>query len=494
MPGIRDREELVLLKPETWNLKPSWGDTMGTATGFMEYSRKENPFRDVKERLSDYEDLHVAQPAEERFCQASRCMNCGVPFCQSGFGCPLHNLIPEWNDLLCRGQEQEALERLLETAPFPEFTGRVCPALCEKACNLSEEGGVTNRDNELYLIEKGFEQGWVRPRTPKTRTGKHVAVVGSGPSGLAAADLLNRLGHQVTVYERADRAGGLLTYGIPNMKLPKGIVERRIHLMEAEGITFRLNTDADPEKLGNADAVVLCGGARKPRSLNVENADAKGVYFAVDFLTETTKRLLAGEDNRLACGKHVLVIGGGDTGNDCVGTVLRQGCASVTQLEMMPAPPEFRTPGNPWPEWPRTLRTDYGQMEAAEVQGNDPRVYETTVKRVIIDAGGQMTAAETVKLHRTPDGKMAPVEGSEQTLPCDLMLIAAGFVGCDEKTREAFSLSADSRGRLLPEDQSHYLGGKLFSAGDMRTGQSLVVRALADGRAAARETDRYLRK
>ena len=464
---------------------------MGTITGFMEYSRKENPFRDAAERLSDYGDLHVPQPAEERICQASRCMNCGVPFCQSGFGCPLHNLIPEWNDLLCRGQEREALDRLLETAPFPEFTGRVCPALCEKACNLADDG-VTNRDNELYLIEKGFAEGWISPRTPARRTGKRVAVVGSGPSGLAAADLLNRMGHQVTVFERADRPGGLLMYGIPNMKLPKEMIERRIRLMESEGVEFRLNTEADPEELKDYDAVVLCGGARKPRTLNVAYIDAQGVRFAVDFLTETTRKLLAGEDSRLAQGKHVLVIGGGDTGNDCVGTVLRQGCASVTQLEMMPAAPENRTPGNPWPEWPRILRTDYGQLEAAAVQGSDPRIYETTVKRIIPDEAGSITAVETVKLHRTPEGKMEPVEGSEQTLPCDLMLIAAGFVGCDEKTKEAFAVSADARGRLLPADQSHYLGGNLFSAGDMRTGQSLVVRALADGRAAARETDEFL--
>ena len=467
---------------------------MGTATGFMEYCRKENPFRDVAERLADYRDLHISQPAEERFRQASRCMNCGVPFCQSGFGCPLNNLIPEWNDLLCRGQEREALERLLQTAPFPEFTGHVCPALCEKACNLSESGGVTNRDNELYLIDKGFEQGWIRPRVPKTRTGKRIAVAGSGPSGLAAADLLNRMGHRVTVYERADRPGGLLMYGIPNMKLPKEIVERRIRLMEAEGVVFRTGTEADPEQTKDADAVVLCGGARTPRSLNVEHMDAAGVRFAVDFLTETTKRLLAGEDNRLTEGKHVLVIGGGDTGNDCVGTVLRQGCASVTQLEMMPAPPEIRTPGNPWPEWPRTLRTDYGQMEAEAVQGSDPRIYETTVRQIMTDESGRIAAAETVKLCRTPEGRMEPAAGSEKTLPCDLMLIAAGFVGCDEKTKDTFAVSADARGRLLPEDQSHSLGGKLFSAGDMRTGQSLVVRALADGRAAAREIDIWLKR
>ena len=464
---------------------------MGKATGFLEYVRQENPYREANIRLRDFEDLHAPYPSGVRYCQASRCMNCGVPFCQSDYGCPLHNLIPEWNDLLCRGQEQEALKRLLETAPFPEFTGRVCPALCEKACNLADNG-VTNRDNELYLIEKGFAEGWVKPRNPAERTGKRAAVVGSGPSGLAAADLLNRMGHSVTVIERADRPGGLLMYGIPNMKLPKAAIERRIRLMEAEGVTFRLNTEADPAMLAEYDAVILCGGARKPRSLNVENDDAQGVRFAVDFLSETTKTLLAEGNCTLAKGKHVIVVGGGDTGNDCVGTVLRQGCASVTELEMMPPAPTCRTAGNPWPEWPRTLRTDYGQTEAAAVQGKDPRIYETTVKRILTDGEHRITAIETVKLHRTPEGRMEPVAGTEETLPCELLLIAAGFIGCDAKTAENFSLQADRRGRLMPEDGTHYLGGRLFSAGDMRNGQSLVVRALADGRAAAKEADAFL--
>ena len=464
---------------------------MGNATGFLNYSRKENPFRDVQSRLADYSDLHVPQPAEDRACQASRCMNCGVPFCQSSFGCPLHNLIPEWNDLLSRGLEREALERLLETAPFPEFTGHVCPALCEKACNLADEG-VTNRDNELYLIEKGFAKGWMDRRGTAPRSGKQVAVIGSGPSGLAAADLLNRLGHSVTVFEKADRPGGLLMYGIPNMKLPKSIVERRIQLMEKEGVNFRLNSEADPDGLDGFDAILFCGGARKPRSLNVAHMDAEGVFFAVDYLTKTTKALLAREDCQFAKGRHVLIVGGGDTGNDCVGTVLRQHCASVTQLEMMPAPPENRNPGNPWPEWPRTLRTDYGQAEAAAVQGGDPRVYETTVKSIQTDENNRIIAVETVRLRRTPEGRIEPVPGSEKTLPCELMLIAAGFIGCEEETLKRFGLSADGRGRLLPADLSHALGDRLFSAGDMRTGQSLVVRALADGRAAAREIDRYL--
>ena len=452
----------------------------------------ENPFRNETERLGDFEDLHIGQPEAARRAQASRCMNCGVPFCQSDFGCPLHNLIPEWNDLLYRGLEREALERLLQTAPFPEFTGRVCPALCEKACNL-ENDCVTNRDNELYLIEKGFAEKWVKPRIPAARTGKSIAVIGSGPSGLAAADLLNRLGHCVTVIEKANRAGGLLMYGIPNMKLPKTVVERRIRLMEEEGVRFELNREAIPEELQEFDAVLLCGGARKARSLNVEHMDVRGVMFAVDYLTAATKAVLSGADSEASAkGKHVVVVGGGDTGNDCVGTALRQGCASVTQLEMMPEPPAERTGGNPWPEWPRILRTDYGQMEAICRQGSDPRVYETTVKQILTDENGWINGLETVQLRRTPEGRFEQVAGTEKELPCGMLLIAAGFVGCETRTLERFALQADGRGRLMPEDGSHHLSGRLFSAGDMHNGQSLVVRALADGKAAAQEINSFL--
>ena len=467
---------------------------MGKATGFLETPRIENPFREESQRLGDFDDLHIPQSCEARCGQASRCMNCGVPFCQSDFGCPLHNLIPEWNDLLYRGQERQALLRLLQTAPFPEFTGHVCPALCEKACNLADDA-ITNRDNELYLIETGFARGWICPRIPPVRTGKRVAVIGSGPSGLAAADLLNQLGHEVTVLERADRPGGLLMYGIPNMKLPKDIVERRIRLMEAEGIRFQLNTEGDPEKLLEYDAVLLCCGARRPRSLNVEHADARGVMFAVDYLTAATRGVLSDTSSDASAeGRHTVVVGGGDTGNDCVGTALRQGCASVTQLEMMPAPPESRTASNPWPEWPRILRTDYGQTEAMFRQGRDPRIYETTVRRILTDDQGCVAGLETVRLRRTAEGKFVPVEGSEQRLPCDLLLIAAGFVGCEESTLERFSLTADARGRLMPADGSCHLEGRLFCAGDLRSGQSLVVRALADGRKAAREIDVWLTK
>ena len=461
---------------------------MGKLTAFLDIARIENPYRSEEARLGDFDDLHLALPADGRRTQASRCMNCGVPFCQSDFGCPLHNLIPEWNDLLCRGQEREAIMRLMQTAPFPEFTGRVCPALCEKACNLAADGATTNRDNELYLIEAGFANGWVRPRKPKTRTGRRVAVIGSGPSGLAAADLLNRLGHSVTVIERADRPGGLLMYGIPNMKLPKDVVERRVRLMEEEGVRFLLNADADPDDLRDYDAVLLCGGAKKPRALNVENADAKGVYFAVDYLTAATKAVLAGSaPDVTAAGKAVIVVGGGDTGNDCVGTALRQGCRSVAQLEMMPAPPLERAANNPWPEWPRTLRTDYGQLEAMSRQGGDPRIYETTVKRILAGADGAVEAVETVRLKG-----FEPIPGTEQTLPCELMLIAAGFVGCEAETAHRFDVALDARGRMLPADGSHRIRDNLFSAGDMRNGQSLVVRALADGRAAALEVHQFL--
>ncbi|MBR4234951.1 MAG: glutamate synthase subunit beta [Clostridia bacterium] len=466
---------------------------MGKTTGFLEYSRAENPYRSAEERLRDFEELHAPQSVSVRREQASRCMNCGVPFCQSDYGCPLNNLIPEWNELLYRGFEKEALERLLETAPFPEFTGRVCPALCEKACNLANEG-VTNRDNELYLIETGFEKGWIQARIPAKRSGRRVAVVGSGPSGLAAADILNRMGHEVSVIERADLPGGLLMYGIPNMKLPKRVILRRVELMEKEGVRFVLNTETDAEALRDFDAVLLCGGARRPRALNVGHIDAGGVCYAVEYLTEATRALLKGRASTLdARGKHVVVVGGGDTGNDCVGTALRQGCAGVTQLEMMPAPPPERAAGNPWPEWPRTLKTDYGQLEALAVQGRDPRIYETTVKEICTDAQNRITALTTVRLERGAQGRLVPAAGSENTLPCELLLIAAGFVGCEENTLNEFSLAADQRGRLLPADGSHYLGGKLFSAGDMRTGQSLVVRALADGRKAAQEIDAWMK-
>ena len=465
---------------------------MGKATGFMEYARRENPFRPEDARLKDFDDLHVRLSDDARKEQASRCMNCGVPYCQSDYGCPLHNLIPEWNDLLCSGQVEEALMRLIKTAPFPEFTGRVCPGLCEKACMMADNA-TTNRDNELYLIEEGFRNGWIKPRIPVKRTDRTIAVVGSGPSGLAAADMLNRFGHRVTVIDRADRPGGLLMYGIPNMKLPKGIVSRRIGLMKAEGVEFCMNTEAHADLLKEFDAVVLCGGARRARRLNVPGEESEGVVLAVDYLTEATRALLDGHPATFSAkGKDVIVVGGGDTGNDCVGTCLRQGCRSVTQLELMPAAPAERTKDNPWPEWPRTLRTDYGQIEAIAVQGADPRQFETTVQRIIPDESGRISEIEVVSVSRSADGRMLPVDGTQRRLSCQLLLIAVGFVGCEQETADLFNVNLNRRGVPDIYVGTHRIAPGLFTAGDMRSGQSLVVRAIADGRAAAIEVNQHL--
>ena len=465
---------------------------MGKATGFMEYARRENPFRPEDARLKDFDDLHVRLSDDARKEQASRCMNCGVPYCQSDYGCPLHNLIPEWNDLLCSGQVEEALMRLIKTAPFPEFTGRVCPGLCEKACMMADNA-TTNRDNELYLIEEGFRNGWIKPRIPVKRTDRTIAVVGSGPSGLAAADMLNRFGHRVTVIDRADRPGGLLMYGIPNMKLPKGIVSRRIGLMKAEGVEFCMNTEAHADLLKEFDAVVLCGGARRARRLNVPGEESEGVVLAVDYLTEATRALLDGHPATFSAkGKDVIVVGGGDTGNDCVGTCLRQGCRSVTQLELMPAAPAERTKDNPWPEWPRTLRTDYGQIEAIAVQGADPRQFETTVQRIIPDESGRISEIEVVSVSRSADGRMLPVDGTQRRLSCQLLLIAVGFVGCEQETADLFNVNLNRRGVPDINVGTHRIAPGLFTAGDMRSGQSLVVRAIADGRAAAIEVNQHL--
>ena len=433
-------------------------------------------------------------------------MECGVPFCQSGAvlggmvsGCPLHNLIPEWNDLVYHGSFSHALERLLKTNSFPEFTGRVCPALCEAACTCGLHGDpVTVRENELGIIEDAWAQGLMVPRPPRVRTGKRVAVVGSGPSGLACADRLNRRGHSVTVFEREDRPGGLLMYGIPNMKLDKAVVRRRLDLMEAEGVAFRtgveVGRDLGAEELRrDFDAVVLCCGAARPRDLDVPGRTGKDVWFAVDFLKETTRALL---DGRLeaggypsAQGKHVVIVGGGDTGNDCVGTCIRHGCESVVQLEMLPKPPDRRTEGNPWPEWPRVCKTDYGQEEAIARFGADPRRYETTLSRLIRDGEGRLTGAETVRLG--PDRR--PVPGTQEVLPCELLLIAAGFLGPQDEVPEAFGLARTPRSTVETAEGSYAAGVPgVFAAGDMRRGQSLVVWAIREGREAAREVDRYL--
>lgn len=442
-------------------------------------------------------------------------MDCGVPFCQAGMnicgmtsGCPLHNLVPEWNDLVYTGNWQQAYNRLKKTNSFPEFTSRVCPALCEAACTCNLIGDpVATKENEYAIIENAYEKGYADPKPPKVRTGKTVAVVGSGPSGLAVADQLNKRGHSVTVYERSDRVGGLLMYGIPNMKLEKHIVDRKIKVMEAEGIVFKtgvdIGKDIKAEKLlKEYDRVVLACGASNPRDISVPGRDAKGIYFAVDFLKANTKSLLDSdfEDKKYVDtkGKNVVIIGGGDTGNDCVGTSIRHGCKSVTQIEMMPKAPDTRSASNPWPEWPKICKTDYGQKEAIAVFGHDPRIYESTVKEFVKDKNGSLKAVKIVKLSWEKDPasgrmKMSEVPGSEQTLPAEIVLIAAGFLGSQKYVTDAFHVDINERSNVKTGAGAYETSVKnVFTAGDMHRGQSLVVWAIREGREAARAVDESL--
>ena len=485
---------------------------MGKPTGFLEYQRRGNPGEAPLERIKHWNEFHPMLPEEERRKQGARCMECGVPFCQSGVqlagmftGCPLHNLVPEWNDLVYSGNMSHALSRLTKTNNFPEFTGRVCPALCEAACTCGLHGDpVTAKENELAIIEEGFASGAVKPRPPKVRTGKRVAVVGSGPSGLAAADQLNRRGHSVTVYERADRPGGLLMYGIPNMKLQKEIVQRRVDLMAAEGVEFVTSCEVGRdvsagELLEKFDAVVLCCGAKKPRGMQLGDAGVKETHFAVDYLTAATRALLDGKpvDGCMdAAGKDVIVVGGGDTGNDCVGTAIRQGCKSVVQLEMMPKLPDSRADNNPWPQWPRVCKTDYGQEEAIARFGEDPRRYQMTLKKCNGDKENRLTSVVAVRLEAKREGNrtvMAEIPGSEVELPCQLLLIAAGFLGPEDTVPNAFDLARDGRSNVATRAGGYATSQpKVFAAGDMRRGQSLVVWGIAEGRGAAREVDEFL--
>lgn len=488
---------------------------MGKPTGFLEYNRQSARMEEPEERIKHFREFKKYLSREEQQKQGARCMECGVPFCQSGAmlggmasGCPLRNLVPETNDLVYTGNWEQAYLRLSKTHSFPEFTSRVCPALCEAACTCNLNGEpVGTKENEHAIIETAFEMGWVKPQVPKVRTGKKVAVIGSGPSGLAAAQQLNRRGHQVTVFERHDRIGGLLRYGIPNMKLDKSVIDRRVRLMEEEGVVFKTGVDVGRDVKASKlqkefDRIVLCCGASNPRDIKVPGRDAGNIYFAVDFLSAVTKSLLDSDlkDNKFASarGKHVLVIGGGDTGNDCVGTAVRLGAKSVTQLEMMPKAPDTRADSNPWPQWPRVCKTDYGQEEAIAVFGHDPRIYQTTVTEFIKDDKGDVLKAKIIRLESKRDEKtgrmnMVPVKGTEEVIDAQLVLIAAGFLGSQKYVTDAFKVSVDERSNVAtkPEEYETSIPG-IFAAGDMHRGQSLVVWAIREGRKAAEAVDASL--
>jgi glutamate synthase (NADPH/NADH) small chain len=480
----------------------------------MEYNRELPDDRSPMDRIRDWKEFHLHMPEKNQRLQGARCMDCGIPFCHMGLlinglasGCPINNLIPEWNDLIYKGNWQEALKRLHKTNNFPEFTGRVCPAPCEGSCTVGiNDPQVTIKSNECAIIDKAFENGWIKPEPPETRTGKKVAVVGSGPAGLACADQLNKAGHLVTVFERHDRIGGLMMYGIPNMKLDKGIVQRRVNLLAEEGIEFLTNTevgkDLPAEKLlEEYDAVVLCGGATKPRDLPIEGRSLKGVHFAVEFLHANTRSLLDSRHTNAkyisAEGKDVVVIGGGDTGTDCVGTSIRHNCRSVIQLEIMPQPAADRQADNPWPQWPKVLKVDYGQEEAIALYGRDPRNYCITAKKFVGDADGNLKEVHAIGVEWQKDaaGRFIPVEipGTEKVFSAQLVLLAMGFLGPEDTAFKALGVEQDARSNVKAEYGTFSTNVKgVFAAGDMRRGQSLVVWAINEGRAAARECDRYL--
>jgi len=480
----------------------------------MEYEREETPNRDPKERISDWEDFHKHQTDEELRKQGARCMDCGIPFCQTGedkkgktMGCPVRNLIPEWNDLVYNGKWKEALERLHKTNNFPEFTGRACPAPCEGSCVLGLiDKPVTIKNIEQAIIDKGFEEGWVVPDPPEERTGKEVAIVGSGPAGLAAADQLNKAGHTVTVYERDKRIGGLLMYGIPNMKLPKSVVKRRVDLLGEEGVNYVTETEIGVDKpatelIDEYDAVILAGGATNARNLEIKGRELDGIHYAMEFLHANVESLLDSdhEDGNYisAEDKDVIVIGGGDTGTDCVSTSMRHGCSTLTQFEILPKPPEHRADDNPWPEWPNVYKIDYGQEEAKARFGDDPRQYQVMTKKFVGDGNGHVKELHTVEIEwvTNNEGRKVPseIEGTEKVWKADLVLLALGFLGPESPVLEQLEIERDDRTNAKADhgDYRTNVDG-VFAAGDMRRGQSLIVWAINEGRGAARECDRYL--
>ena len=476
---------------------------MGKATGFLELDRQVESYREVDIRINDYDEIfsgtHNLDQLQE---QGSRCMDCGVPFCQSTTGCPIDNLIPEWNDLVYNNEWQEALERLEKTNNFPEFTGRVCPAPCEGACVLGlNNPAVTIKNIELAIVDKGFEEGWIKTRLIESRSGKNVAIVGSGPAGLAAADELNQMGHSVKVYERSDRIGGLLMYGIPNMKLGKDVVDRRVKLLESEGIEFITNIDVGKdlttkELKETCDAVIFTTGATQARELPAENRDAKGIYPAMDFLTSNTKSLLdSGQPDQSdlsAKGKNVIVIGGGDTGTDCIGTSLRQGAKSIINFELMSRPPEGRSDNNPWPEWPVIYRVDYGHEESSQVFGEDPRHYQLLTKAFIKGTDGNVKGIKTVNVDLI-EGKLTEIEGTEKTWDAELVLLSMGFVSPEHYLSDDSEIELDQRGNYRSEHGDYRTSKEgIFSAGDCRRGQSLVVWAINEGRGVASSVNNFL--
>jgi NAD(P)H-dependent glutamate synthase small subunit len=476
---------------------------MGKTTGFKEFSRAVEPYRPVKERLLDFKEIYTDHDDEKLSVQGARCMDCGVPFCQSGEGCPVYNLIPEWNDLVYQDKWEEAFDKLMLTNNFPEVTGRVCPAVCEGACVLGiTESPVAIKNLEFAIADKGFQNGWLKPRIPSNRTGKSIAIVGSGPAGLSAAQQLNSVGHHVKVYERADRIGGLMMYGIPNMKLDKSIIDQRVEIMEMEGIEFFANADVGGKGENSVsmndldksnDIVLLTTGATKPRDLPIPQREGDGVHFAMDFLRTNTKSLLDSEHDDgnyiSAKGKNVIVIGGGDTGTDCIGTSLRHGCKSLINFEIMPEPPKERADNNPWPLFPRIYKVDYGHEESQETYGEDPRVYSISGKEFLRDEDGVLKGIKTVEV----DSNFQEVPGTEKDWEADLILLAMGFLGPEHYAIDNLKVDLDERSNYKADHNVHQTSNpKVFAAGDCRRGQSLVVWAINEGRAAAREIDQYL--